>query len=382
MVADDLSRRTGRETAVITGVERPVPLALLLRDHASARDGRGPARAPIRRRSTSCTSPRLAALERAQAMTSINVCTASEKDEIAELIGDFRFTTNFGRTLSRLVRAGIGVHHAGMLPKYRRLVEQLAQRGLLRVICGTDTLGVGHQRSDPHRAAHRAHQVRRDPDAPAERARIPPDRRPGRAGRLRHRRNRRRAGAGSRDRERKALQKAGDDPKKLRKIVRKKAPEGFVSWGEPSFNRLVAAQPETLTSSMRVSHAMLLNVHRTRGRSVPRGPHAARGQPRAAGTGSWALLRQALAIYRTLRTAGIVNQDADGADLPHRRPAAELRAQPAAVTVRARGIRTARSGVAELRPRHGVGARGDPRRSAAGAVRPAVPRPGRGGRRR
>ena len=30
-----------------------------------------------------------------------------------------------------------------MLPKYRRLVEQLAQRGLLRVICGTDTLGVG-----------------------------------------------------------------------------------------------------------------------------------------------------------------------------------------------------------------------------------------------
>ena len=35
------------------------------------------------------------------------------------------------------------MHHAGMLPKYRRLVETLAQAGLLRVICGTDTLGVG-----------------------------------------------------------------------------------------------------------------------------------------------------------------------------------------------------------------------------------------------
>ena len=83
------------------------------------------------------------AIERAQALMSINVCTRAEKDRIAELIGDFRFTAGFGRTLSRLVRHGIGVHHAGMLPKYRRLVETLAQAGLLKVICGTDTLGVG-----------------------------------------------------------------------------------------------------------------------------------------------------------------------------------------------------------------------------------------------
>src|SRR3546814_1336263 len=65
------------------------------------------------------------------------------KDAIAERIGAFRFGAGFGRTLSKLVRNGIGVHHAGMLPKYRRLVEQLAQDGLLKVICGTDTLGVG-----------------------------------------------------------------------------------------------------------------------------------------------------------------------------------------------------------------------------------------------
>src|SRR5690606_9489433 len=84
-----------------------------------------------------------AAVERAQALTSINVCSRAEKDAIAGAIGSFRFTAGFDRTLSRLVRHGIGVHHAGMLPRYRRLVEQLAQQGLLKVICGTDTLGVG-----------------------------------------------------------------------------------------------------------------------------------------------------------------------------------------------------------------------------------------------
>ena len=95
------------------------------------------------------------ALERAQALTSINVATREEKDRIAELIGGFRFSPGFGKTLSRLIQHGIGVHHAGMLPKYRRLVEQLAQAGLLKVICGTDTLGVGHQRADPHGGVHR-----------------------------------------------------------------------------------------------------------------------------------------------------------------------------------------------------------------------------------
>src|SRR5204863_7747503 len=82
-------------------------------------------------------------IEQAQALMSVNVSTRAEKDAIAEAIGSFRFTAGFGRTLSRLVRHGIGVHHAGMLPKYRRLVETLAQAGLLKVICGTDTLGVG-----------------------------------------------------------------------------------------------------------------------------------------------------------------------------------------------------------------------------------------------
>src|SRR5690606_21214355 len=50
------------------------------------------------------------------------------------------------------------------------------------------------------------------------------------------------------------------DPRKQRRIVKKKPPPGTISWGEPTFDRLVASPPEPLTSSFAVSHAMLLNV--------------------------------------------------------------------------------------------------------------------------
>ena len=202
-----------------------------------------------------------AAIEQAQALMSINVCSRAEKDAIADLIGGFRFSAGFGKTLFRLVRHGIGVHHAGMLPRYRRLVETLAQAGLLKVICGTDTLGVGINvpirtvlftalsKYDGTRTrllqAREFHQIA------------------GRAGR---------AGYDTAgwlvvqapehvvENER-ALAKAGDDPKARRKVVRKKPPQGFVSWGKPTFERLVAAEPEPLTSSFKVTHAMAaLNV--------------------------------------------------------------------------------------------------------------------------
>ena len=138
----DLTRRTGRPTAVVQLDRAPGAAALLVRHHAAARDDRGRLathQAPI----YVVHFSRAAAIEQAQTLNSLDVCTREEKDAIAELIGDFRFTAGFGKTLSRLVRNGIGVHHAGMLPKYRRLVEQLAQAGLLKIICGTDTLGVG-----------------------------------------------------------------------------------------------------------------------------------------------------------------------------------------------------------------------------------------------
>jgi superfamily II RNA helicase len=305
-IADDMSKRTGRETALITGVDRPVPLHYSYATtpvHETIEDLLGTGQSPI----YIVHFSQLAALERAQAMTSVKVISREQRDEIADAIGDFRFTTVFGQTLSRLIRSGIGVHHAGMLPKYRRLVEQLAQRGLLRVICGTDTLGVGinvpirtvlltaltkfdgtrmRQLSarEFHQIAGRAGRAGYDtagtvvcqaPEHEAENARL--------------------------------LARAGDDPKKIKKIVRKKAPEGFVSWGEPSFNRLINAEPELLTSSMQVSHSMVLN-------GIARGGNSFQNmrdlifESHEPWHRKLDLARRALSIYRTLRTAGVVEQ--------------------------------------------------------------------------
>ena len=302
----DLTRRTGRETAVVASMQRPVPLSYtwaLTPLHETLEELLHTHQAPI----YVVHFTQAAALERAQALTSINVCTREEKDKIAELIGGFRFSSGFGKTLSRLVRHGIGVHHAGMLPKYRRLVEQLAQSGLLKVVCGTDTLGVGinvpirtvvltgltkydgtRQRTlkarEFHQIAGRAGRAGFDtsgavvvqaPDHVVE--------------------------------NHKALSKAGDDPKKQRKVQRKKAPEGQVTWTEETFDRLVAAEPETLVSRMRVSHSMLLNVIAREGdpfmsmRQLLRDNHEdPRRQTR--------LIRRAIDIYRSLLTAGVVER--------------------------------------------------------------------------
>ena len=138
----DLTRRTGRPTAVIASAERPVPLHyewVTTPVHETIEERLATHQAPI----YVVHFSRAAAIEQAQALNSLRVCTREEKDQIADLIGGFRFAAGFGKVLSRLVRNGIGVHHAGMLPKYRRLVELLAQAGLLKIICGTDTLGVG-----------------------------------------------------------------------------------------------------------------------------------------------------------------------------------------------------------------------------------------------
>ena len=303
-IAEDLTRRTGRETVRVTGVDRPVPL------HFSY--ARTPVQETVEELLETRQAPvyivhfsQAAAMERAQALSSIRVVSREQRDEIADAIGGFRFTTAFGKTLSRLVRAGIGVHHAGMLPRYRRLVETLAQRGLLRVICGTDTLGVGINvpirsvlitalsKYDGQRtrqlSAREFHQIA------------------GRAGRAGYDT----AGtvvvlAPDHEIENEvAVRKAGDDPKKLKKIVRKKAPAGFVTWGEGSFERLVAAEPEPLTPHLQLTAAMLINVIARGGdvigdiRSLVFDNH----EPRAR---KFELARRALEIFRTLRDAGVV----------------------------------------------------------------------------
>ena len=181
-----------------------------------------------------------AALERAQALMSINVCTRAEKDAIAELIGNFRFTAGFGKTLSRLVRHGIGVHHAGhaaqVPPAGRAARPGRAAQGHLRHRHARRR----HQRADPHGAVHRAVQVRRHADAGCSRrassTRSPAG--PGRAGYDTVGTVVVQAPEHVIENEQ-ALAKAGDDPKKRRKVVRKKPPEGSIGWGEPTFDRLV-----------------------------------------------------------------------------------------------------------------------------------------------
>jgi len=300
----DLQRRTGRTVAVVSGAQRPVPLMF---SYVAT-----PITETIEELVATQQAPvyvvhftQAAALERAQALTSLKLCTKAEKAAIADLIGGFRFATGFGSTLSRLVRMGIGVHHAGMLPKYRRLVERLAQAGLLKVICGTDTLGVGinvpirtvlftgltkydgsrtrHLRArEFHQIAGRAGRAGFDtlgtvvvqaPEHDVENARL--------------------------------VAKAGDDPKKLKRVQRKKAPEGFVSWGRPTFDRLVAAEPEQLTSRFTVSNSMLLNVISRPGDAFTALRHLLTDNHESPAA-QRAHIRQAIRFYRGLRDAGIV----------------------------------------------------------------------------
>ncbi len=255
----DLHRRTERDVVAVTGTERPVPLEfewvltpvhetleLLLRDD----------RAPV----YVVSFTQAGAVEQAQALASVDIVSAERKAAIKEAVGGFRFGKGFGQALRRLVLHGIGVHHAGMLPKYRRLVETLAQAGLLAVICGTDTLGVGI--NVPIRTVLLTSLTKYD----GRRQRV-----------LRAREFHQIAGRAGRAgfdtvgyvvveapehvvENAKAVAKAGDDPKKLRRIVRKKPPEGVLSYAEGTYDKLVHADPEPLASRMRVTHAMVLNV--------------------------------------------------------------------------------------------------------------------------
>lgn len=252
-----LERQTTRAVDRVLDAPRPVPLAYDYVETAleatvelAIREGKAPIYA--------VHFSQDAALKSAQSLASYGVSTREQRDAIKDAIKGTRFTTMFGKTLQRLLLAGVGVHHAGMLPRYRLLVEKLAQEGLLPVICGTDTLGVGINvpihtvlltalaKYDGHRSrrlnAREFHQIA------------------GRAGR---------AGfdtegmvmaqATEYDIEKaRALAKAGGDPKKARKVHTKQPPAGFVGWNRQTFERLYQAQPEALHPRLRVTNSMVL----------------------------------------------------------------------------------------------------------------------------
>jgi hypothetical protein len=305
-IEEALSRRTGRSVAVVRSRKRPVPLSFSYRHtplHETIDSLLQEDQAPL----YVVHFTQAAALAHAQALTSSKVATRAERDEISEAIGAFRFAPGFGPTLARLVRQGIGVHHGGMLPKYRRLVERLTQAGLLRVVVGTDTLGVGVNlplrtvvmtglskydgTTSRLLTAREFHQIA------------------GRAGR---------AGydvAGlvvvqapehEIDNQR-ALERAGEDARRRRRVVRSSPPKGFVAWDEVIFRRLVDSPPEPLTSQFRVSHAMLLNVldRPGDGAAALRRLLTDNDEPRAAQRRH---VRRAIAIYRSLLAAGALER--------------------------------------------------------------------------
>ena len=253
----ELTKLNGRQTVTVASVERPVPLEFAYSELTLARtletlvaDGKAPVYV--------VHFTQLDAAQSAQDFTSINVCSREEKNLIAQELEGFKFTSPYGPDLRKWLKQGIGLHHAGLLPKYRVLVEKLAQKGLLKVICGTDTLGVGV--NVPIRTVLFTRLCKFDGQKTLILSARDFHQISGRAGRK-----------GFDDRgwvvaqapehvieNLKLAEKSARDGKKT---VKRQAPEkNFVNWDKNTFNRLIAAPPERLVSRFQITHAMLLNV--------------------------------------------------------------------------------------------------------------------------
>ncbi|MGC3992722.1 MAG: DUF3516 domain-containing protein [Propionicimonas sp.] len=258
-VAAGLERRTGRPATIVGGAVRPVPLVYSWATtpvHETIQGLIDDRQAPV----YIVHATQGGAVDRAQALLSSGIVDRSHRSALVDALRGFRFSGGFGKTLSTLLHAGIAVHHAGMLPRYRRLVETLAQRGLLTVICGTDTLGVGI--NVPIRTVLFAALTKFD----GRRSRV-----------LRSREFHQIAGRAGRPgfdtvgyvaaqapehevENTRILAKFAGDEKKLRSVRRKKPPEGVVNYTEATFTKLIDSEPEPLHARMRVTHAMLLNL--------------------------------------------------------------------------------------------------------------------------
>ena len=257
---EELTRRTGNETVTVSSKDRPVPLDFAWQTtpiHETVETLLETERAPV----YVVYFTQKSALEAAQSFTSLSICTKEEKAAIRAEVGDFRFDSPIGKDLKRFLSHGVGIHHAGLLPKYRLLMEKLAQRGLLKVIVGTDTLGVGV--NVPIRSVLLTQLFKYD----GQRVRILTVREfqqiAGRAGRK-----------GFDDQgtvwvqapahvidNLAAERKAAADPKKKKKVKKKSQPDkGYAHWTEDTFTKLVHGDPEPMVSSFNISHQMLLNL--------------------------------------------------------------------------------------------------------------------------
>jgi superfamily II RNA helicase len=289
-----LTERNGRPTASIMSPNRPVPLEYAWSEiplaHALeklAEEKKTPVYVVHFTQADAARS--------AQDFTSLKICTREEKAAISEEIADFKFTSPYGPDIRKWLKHGIGLHHAGLLPKYRVLVEQLAQRGRLKIICGTDTLGVGI--NVPIRTVLFTRLCKFDGQKTGILSARDFHQISGRAGRK---------GFDSQGfvvvqapehviENIKLSEKAARDGKK---VTRRRPPEhNFVNWDVSTFNRLVASAPERLASRFRVSHGMLLNVLSRKGdgcgamKKLIRDSHEAAPAQRAHRRRAWQLFR-------------------------------------------------------------------------------------------
>ena len=311
-IGDTLTRTTGRDLELIADAPRPVPLSYEYVKTALE----GTVELALRQGDSPLYIVHFsqdAALQSARALASYGVASKEQREAIKEAIKLGRFTTAFGKTLKHLISSGVGLHHAGMLPRYRLLVEKLAQQGLLPVICGTDTLGVGINvpihtvlltgltKFDGYKQrrlrSREFHQI---------------------AGR---------AGRSGFDTEgvviaeapefeienHKAELKAMGDPKKMKKLKKKRPPEGFVTWNEDTFTRLIESEPETLKPRLRITHSMVLAEVEQGGDAWERVLaliDASLQTPEEKAK----LKGRAAEIFATLIDAGVVVREACGAD--------------------------------------------------------------------
>ncbi len=66
-----------------------------------------------------------------------------QQKRLADELARHDFSEGAGPKLKAILQRGVGVHHAGVLPKYRRIVEELFQQKLLAVCVCTETLAAG-----------------------------------------------------------------------------------------------------------------------------------------------------------------------------------------------------------------------------------------------
>ena len=231
----------------------------------------------------------------AQDFTSLKICTKEEKAEIASRLAGFQFSSPYGADIKKWLRQGIGLHHAGLLPKYRVLVEQLAQVGLLKVICGTDTLGAGI--NVPIRTVLFTRLCKFDGQKTAILSARDFHQIAGRAGRKGFD-DRGYVVAQAPEHVIENLRLAEKSSRDGKKVVKRKPPErNFVNWDLQTFTRLMNASPEQLVSRFQVTHGMLLNVLSRRGdgcRAMQRllgDSHETEAAKKAHRTRAWQLFR-------------------------------------------------------------------------------------------